>query len=42
VVKTFVTRTNAFAAGFQNLIIAGVGALAAFGVGRLVGVTPLA
>ncbi|MGH8924736.1 MAG: VIT1/CCC1 transporter family protein [Acidimicrobiia bacterium] len=38
VVKTFVTRTNAVAAGFQNLFIAGVGALAAFAVGRLVGV----
>jgi VIT1/CCC1 family predicted Fe2+/Mn2+ transporter len=39
VVKTFVTRTNPVAAGFQNLLIAGLGASAAFGVGRLVGVS---
>ena len=39
VVKTFVTRTNPVVAGFQNLVIAGLGALAAFGVGRLVGVS---
>jgi vacuolar iron transporter family protein len=41
VVKTFVTRTNPVLAGFQNLMIAGLGALAAFGVGRLLGVNLL-
>lgn len=40
VVKTFVTRTNPWMAGLQNLVIAGIGALAAFGVGTLVGVSP--
>jgi VIT1/CCC1 family predicted Fe2+/Mn2+ transporter len=40
VVKTFVTRTNPIRAGLQNLLVAGLGALVAFGVGRLVGVTP--
>jgi hypothetical protein len=32
-----VTRTNAARAGFENLVIAGIGGLAAFGLGRLIG-----
>jgi VIT1/CCC1 family predicted Fe2+/Mn2+ transporter len=35
--KTYVTRTNAARAGFENLVIAGIGGLAAFGLGRLIG-----
>jgi VIT1/CCC1 family predicted Fe2+/Mn2+ transporter len=38
VVKTFVTRTNPIASGFENLAIAGVGGAIAYGVGRLVGI----
>lgn len=38
VVKTFVTRTNPIASGFENLAIAGIGGAIAYGVGRLVGV----
>jgi predicted membrane protein (TIGR00267 family) len=37
VVKTKVTRTNPFRAGAENLVIAGVGGVAAYLVGRLVG-----
>ena len=39
VVKTKVTDTNPFAAGFQNLTIAGVGGIIAYAVGSLVGAT---
>ncbi|MGH8957655.1 MAG: VIT1/CCC1 transporter family protein [Acidimicrobiia bacterium] len=38
IVKTFVTRTKPFAAGMENLVIAGLGGLVAYWVGRLVGV----
>lgn len=38
VVKTFVTRTNPFGSGLENLLIAGVGGAVAYWVGRLVGV----
>lgn len=38
VVKTFVTRTNPFISGLENLLIAGVGGGLAYAIGRLVGV----
>ncbi|MDP3983908.1 MAG: VIT1/CCC1 transporter family protein [Acidimicrobiia bacterium] len=37
VIKTFVTRTNPIWAGIENLLIAGVGGVVAFVIGRLVG-----
>jgi len=38
VVKTFITRGNPITAGLENLAIAGIGGIAAYAVGRLVGV----
>ena len=38
VVKTFITRGNPIVAGIENLAIAGIGGIAAYAVGRLVGV----
>lgn len=41
VAKTRVTKTNPIAAGFQNLVIAGLGGLAAFYIGKAFGATIL-
>ena len=38
VVKTFITRGNPIMAGLENLAIAGIGGVVAYGVGRVVGV----
>ena len=37
VAKTAVTKTNPITAGLENLVIAGIGGLAAYGIGFLVG-----